>query len=95
MITTSRLGLVLLASAAAASCSGGSGHPECRDAISTQNYGVKWQEDLATARHAGKLTVDQVVDVQGKMYGTLSLLKQEKWSEYCTNLDKLRKETGF
>ena len=95
MIKSSRLCLVLLACAAAASCSAGSGHPTCKDAISTQNYGVKWQEDLADARWAGKLTVEQAMDVQGKTFQKLSLLKEKKWSEYCTHLDQLRKETGF
>ena len=95
MTNSSRLCLVLLASAAAASCSGGSGHATCKDAISTQNYGLKWQEDLAAARWADKLTVEQATDVQGKMFGKLGLLKDKKWSEYCDHLDQLRKETGF
>ena len=95
MTNSSRLCLVLLASAAAASCSAGSGHASCKDAISTQEYGLKWQEDLAAARHANKLSVDQVVDVQGRMYEKLSLLKGEKWTEYCSHLDELRAETGF
>lgn len=95
MTNSTRSCLVLLASAAAVSCSAGSGHAECRDAISTQNYGLKWQEDLATARQADKLTVDQVVDAQGSMYEKLSLLKEKKWTEYCTHLDQLRQETGF
>ena len=93
MTNSIRLCLVLLASAAT-SCSGG-GHSTCKDAISTQNYGVKWQEDLAAARWGGKLTVEQAADVQGKMFGKLGLLKEKKWSEYCGHLDALRKEAGF
>ena len=95
MTRNSRLCLVLLVSAGAASCSGGSGHAACKDAISTQNYGLKWQEDLAAARWSGKLTVEQVTEVQGEMFGKLGLLKQQKWSEYCGQLDQLRKESGF
>ena len=98
MTNSTRLCLVLLASVAAASCSGGIGgsaHATCKDAISTQNYGVKWQEDLAAARWADKLTVEQAADVQGKMFGKLGLLKEQKWSEYCGHLDQLRQEAGF
>ena len=95
MIHYSRLGLVLLGSVAAASCSGGTGHAVCKDAISTQNYGVKWQEELAAARWANKLTVEQAADVQGRMFGQLGLLKQKQWAEYCGQLDKLRSEVGF
>ena len=94
MTSHSRLCLVLLASMAAASCSDG-GHPACKDAISTQNYGLKWQEDLAASRWAGKLTVEEVTDVQGKMFGKLGLLKEQKWGEYCGHLDELRKGAGF
>ena len=97
MTQSLRFCIVGLAAAFAAGCSaaGGAGHPSCRDAQSTTAYGVKWQDDLAVARHSGTLTVDQVVDAHGKIFSKLSLLKQEKYAEYCDYLDEVRKETGF
>ena len=89
--------LLLLAPAMLAGCSAGPGatHPQCVDAASTEAYGVKWQEDLAKAREAGKLTLDQVVDTEGKAYRKLGLLRDSNWSEYCHFLDSVRNETGF
>ena len=79
-----------------AGCAGASGgHAECKDAISTQAYGVKWMDDLAAAREAGTVTMDQVVDLQGRNYEKLSLLKEGKWTEYCKHIDAVREEGGF
>ena len=90
-------GCLLLMAAVVAGCSvsGAPGHPQCKNAASTQNYGVKWQEELAEARHSGRVTIDQVMDAQGKSYSKLALLKESKWAEYCNHLDSVRKETGF
>ena len=74
---------------------GNGGHPTCRDAISTQDYGVKWMDEIAKARQDNKLTVDQVVDAQGKAFEKLSLLKREDWAGYCNHLDRVREDTGF
>src|SRR5688500_15493932 len=63
--------------AALTACSVTGGHPLCKDAASAQAYGLKWQEDIAEARHSGKLTVDQVVKAHGEMFENLGLLKQE------------------
>lgn len=97
-MTKNRTGLsLLLASAALSGCSAGkpAEHAQCKDAGSTQEYSTKWQDALAEARSSGKLTVEQVVDAQGKTYGKLGLLKDSHWSEFCTYLDSVRNETGF
>ncbi len=81
--------------AAALGACGAERHAVCVDADSTTKYGVKWQDDLAAARHAGKVSVDTVVSVQGEAYKKLGLLKDENWSGYCAHLDALRKAEGF
>lgn len=79
-----------------AGCSTGGGqHAVCVNAQSTQDYGLKWQEDIAAAKLAGKLTTEQVVQAQGKSYENLGLLKNEDWSGFCNLLDQIRTDVGF
>jgi hypothetical protein len=93
-----RIGILLiLAPATLSGCSAAkeAGHAQCKDAASTQEYSVKWQDDLAAARHPGRLTMEQVVNAQGKSYGKLGLLKDSRWAEFCNALDAARKEANF
>jgi hypothetical protein len=89
--------VIVLGAAALGGCSAGaaSGHSVCKDGASTQRYSLKWQDDIADASHSGKLSVDQVVDAQGKAYEKLSLLKTEEWSAFCQHLDAVRDDAGF
>jgi hypothetical protein len=88
---------IVLGAAALGGCSAGaaSGHPACKNGATTQQYSLKWQDAIADASHSGKLSVDQVVDAQGKAYEKLSLLKKEEWSAFCQHLDAVREDAGF
>lgn len=70
-------------------------HASCKDAQSTEAYSVKWQGDLAAARWADKLSVDQAVEIQGEVFTKLKLLKQENWTDFCNHLDSVRAASGF
>lgn len=87
--------LASLIALAGCSAGGGQQHETCKDQASTTDYGVKWQDDLRLAREAGKFTVDQVVDIQGKSFQNFSLLKDENWSAWCNYLDTARADAGF
>jgi hypothetical protein len=76
-------------------CSSAGGHAQCNDLATTQAYGAKWQEDLAAASKAGKVPVARVVSAQGRMLEQLGLLNEERFAEFCDNLDAVREEVGF
>lgn len=76
-------------------CSTAEGHPQCKDLASTQAYGAKWQEDLAAASKSGKVAVAKVVHAQGRMLEQLGLLNEERFAEFCDNLDSVRGDVGF
>jgi hypothetical protein len=84
-----------IATLAGCSAGGASGHSVCKDGASTQRYSLKWQDDIAAARASGKLSMEQVMDAQGKSYEKLSLLKTEEWSAFCEHLDSVRADAGF
>lgn len=88
---------VLVGIGALVGCSAGTngGHKVCKDADSAQRYSLTWQDDIAEARHSGKITMDAVVAAQGRAYQNLAMLKQERYSDFCTQLDQLRAEIGF
>ena len=95
MHRTCLLPALVAALLSASACDRADGHPECRDLASTQAYGLKWQEDLAAASRSGKVTVPEVVEAQGKMLEQLGLLNEERFAEFCDNLDSVRGEVGF
>lgn len=94
-MNTTRGAALLLVAAIAAGCRAEAAHPECKDEASTAAYGVKWQEDLAAARKAGKLNVQQVAALQGRTYEKFGLLKNQDYAGWCSFIDDVRKDGGF
>lgn len=87
---------LLIGSSLLVGCASGSGgHRTCKDAASAQAYGVKWQEELASARAGNKISMDEAVAAQGKVYENFGLLKRENWAAFCNHLDAVRTDAGF
>jgi hypothetical protein len=80
---------------ALAACTAKAAHPVCVDQAKTLAYGVKWQDDLTAAHKAGKLTLEQATDLQGKILSKFGILKDNNWSDWCAHLDSVREEGGF
>lgn len=89
--TISTFALVVFLSA----CSTQEPHSICIDEKSTTDYIVAWQGLLADAKEAGKITIKDVVRIQGDSYSKFSYLKNKDWTSYCNLLDKLQKENNF
>lgn len=92
---TTRPALLLIAMSIVAGCSAEAAHPDCKDEASTTAYSVKWQDDLAAARKAGKLSMDRVTELQGRTYEKFGLLKDQNYAAWCVFIDGVRKDGGF